>query len=200
MQIKISNLPNETKEIFDTLRGGNFITDNHPEQKQRRMFHICEENTEVLRAYFRPLGYDLEKGDGYFMFYTEDMPETAKEHRIDQILQLLDIVELLYGVFPHFDIGWKGSPSDLEMALKSDTIRRERLERMRGARGITMLQKCTSMFEQLNKFGCFVPLNDKYGNFLVTSAFNYVVEFFESVQRINSNIKSEEEGEDESTL
>jgi len=186
MNIDTNKLPNLTKKIFDTLRNGNFIVDNHPETEQRKMFAICENYYSVLSSYFEPLGYDLERGDGYFLFYTQGMLESTKEHRMTQLLHILDLIDLLLGVFPNLSVGWKASPSDLEMNLKGDTLRREHLEKMRGIRGKTLLERCNSVFDAMNKFGCLVPLEDKYNNYLLTSSYNYVIEFFEAVQRIDS--------------
>lgn len=196
MIIDTNKLPESTKAIFDTLRNGNFIVDNHPEAEQRRMFAICESYTDTLSAYFEPLGYDLERGDGYYMFYTRGMLETTKEHRMTQLLVMLDLIDLLLGVFPNIGVGWRGSPSDLEMNLKGDTLRRETLEKMRGIKGKTLLERCNSAFDVMVKFGCLLPLEDKYNNHLMSSSYNYVTEFFESVQRIESE-ENEVEEEDE---
>ena len=193
MTIDTAKLPRETKEIFDTLRKGNFIVEDHPDSHQRRLYVVCDTNQSTLFALYEALGYELVGGEGYFIFYTPEMGEAAKEHRVEQILMLLDIIDLFYGAFPSFDIGWKGTPSDLEMALKNDTVRLERLEHMRGTKGKTVYEKCESAFDSLSKFGCIVSQEDKLGSYQVTSAFNYVRDFFDSVKRINSNNSNGEE-------
>lgn len=185
MMIDTNQLPNSTKMIFDTLRGGNFIIDNHPEPLQRKMFRDCANHLPTLKAYFEPLGYDLEEGDGYFLFYIQDLSEAAKEHRMRQLLHILDVVTLMVGVFANFNVGWRGSPAELEITLKGDILRREELERMRGIKGKTLTERCVSLFDSLYKFGCLVPLDDKLNNYLLSSAYNYLSEFYESVQRIN---------------
>jgi len=185
MIIDTNKLPNDTKEIFDTLRNGNFIVDNHPEKAHRNMFFTCDSYYDTLLNYFAPLGYDLERGDGYFLFYTQGMNEATKEHRINQLLNILNVVDLLLGVFPNFSVGWKGSPSDLLMSLKGDTLRSEQLEKMRGIKGKTLLERSNSVFEVMYKYGCIIPIEDKFNNYIVSSAYNYVTEFFEAVQRIN---------------
>lgn len=187
------NLPNETQKIFDTLRNGNFIVDNHPDKQQRRLFGICEAYFDTLTAYFQPLGYDLERGDGYFLFYTQEMNETTKEYRMNQLLAMLDLVELFIGSFPNFEVGWSGSPSELEMSVKNDTTRREQLEKMRGIRGKTLLEKSNSVFGAMVKYGCFIPLDDKYNRYMLCSSYNYIKEFYESVVRINSVEEQEDE-------
>ncbi len=193
MTIDTNKLPKTIKVIFDTLRNGNFIVDNHPEAEQRRLYSVCESYTDTLSAYFEPLGYDLEQGDGYYLFYTQGMLETTKEHRMTQLLTMLDLIDLLLGVFPNIDVGWRGSPSDLEMSLKGDTLRREMLEKMRGIKGKSLLERCNSVFDVMVKFGCLIPLDDKYNNHLMSSSYNYVTEFFESVQRIENKEKDKEE-------
>jgi len=195
MYIDTSKLPIETKTIFDILRNGNFIVDNHPNTASKRLFDICENHFETFTSYFEPLGYTLERGSGYYLFYTDGILETAKEHRITQILFLLDLIDLMLGAFPNFGVGWRGSPSDLEMALKNDTLRRERLEKMRGIKGKTLLERCNSVFNSFDKFGCMEAMEDKYSNYLMLSSYNYVVDFFDAVKRINSEIDNFDEDE-----
>ena len=197
MMIDTNKLPSTTKAIFDTLRGGNFIIDNHPEPEQRKMFIDCESYLSTLRAYFEPLGYDLEEGDGFFLFYIKDLVDSAKEHRMNQMLNMLDIITLVLGVFPNFNVGWKGSPAELEIALKGDTLRREELENMRSIKGKTLTERCVSIFDVLSKFGCMIPLDDNLNNYLVGSSYNYLTEFYESVQRINNEVAKKNEIEDE---
>ena len=194
MLIDTKKLPNEIQRIFNSLRNGKFIIDNHPDTQQRKLFAICESYFSVLTAYFQPLGYDLERGDGYFLFYTQQMNDTMKKHRMNELLAMLDIVELFMGSFPNFSVGWSGSPSELEMSVKNDTVRREQLERMRDIKGKTLLEKSNDIFNSMVKFGCFVPLNDTYNRFRLCSSYNYVKEFYESIVRINSIKKQEDEG------
>lgn len=184
--IDTAKLPIETKEIFDTLRRGNFIVDNHPDSHQKRLYGICDSHHSTLFPYFDKLGYELMAGEGYFLFTVSDMPESAKENRIDRILELLDFMELFHGVFPSFGIGWRGSPAELATALKSDAIRYEKLENARISRGKSLQELCEKVFSEMERFGIMVPTSDNQNNYMVTSAYNYAKEFFESVQRINT--------------
>lgn len=52
MNIDLSSMPDETKQIFDILRKGYFIVGDHPERSHRNLLHICESHFEVLEAYF----------------------------------------------------------------------------------------------------------------------------------------------------
>ncbi len=184
--IDTSKLPIETKEIFDTLRRGNFIVDNHPDSHQKRLYSVCDSHHSLLFSYFDKLGYELTGGEGYFLFTVSDMPESAKENRIDRVLELLDFMELFHGVFPTFSIGWRGFAAELATALKSDAIRYEKLENARISKGKSLQELCEKVFNEMERFGIMVPINDNQNNYMVTSAYNYAKEFFESVQRINT--------------
>ena len=192
MLIDTARLPRETKDIFDTLRNGNFIVDDHPDSYQRRLYSVCSSNHNVLFSYFEHLGYELTEGDGYYIF-TIELSETAREHRMDQILSLLDLVELFYGAFGGFDVGWSGSPSELELVLKNDIVRMERFEKMRGISGKSLNEMCESAFMKMYKYGCMAKLNDKLDTYKVIASFNYVKEFFEALQRMDAEPSDEKD-------
>ncbi len=184
MTIDMATMPKETKDIFDTLRGGNFIIDDHPESYQRRLYSICDVHYSKLFAYFEILGYTLTAGDGYFVFSTE-LGEPTRAHRMNQLLTLIDLVYLFRGSFGNFDVGWSGSPSELELALKNDIVKMERLERLRGISGSTVNEMCESAFKRLQKFGCMIKIDEKLDIYKLVSPYNYIKEYLISIQRIN---------------
>lgn len=192
MLIETRKLPKETHEILDFLRAGNFIQSDHPEQKIQRYFWLCEANFEIFLELFQVVdGTELYAGEGYFMLYAPDLQESQKENRINALFAMLDIVELMMGVFSTFSVGWRGTPGTLESALKDDAVRRERLEKMRGISGNTLPDRCNSVFDRLRRYGCAVKIEDRTGDYLITSAFNYVMEHYDSVRIFKENSSGE---------
>lgn len=181
MQINTNDLPNETRRIFDLLRDGNFIVDNHPSKEQQRLYLICKKNFNTLFDYFRPLGYDLYEGEGYYIF-TIDTVEQHQQHKIHQISDLIITIELLLSSFNGFDVGWRGSPSDLEMAVKNNVLAQESILKMRGIPGDTLHAKCVGIFKRLSSFGCFVKIDDKLDTHVLTSSYNYIKDFLDQIE------------------
>lgn len=181
MQINTNNLPNETRKIFDHLRDGNFIVDNHPSSEQQRLYMICKKNFNTLFSYFEPLGYDLFEGDGYYIFSINTI-EQNQQHKINQLSDLIVTIELLLSSFNGFDVGWRGSPSDLEMSVKSNVLAQESIMNMRGLTGDTLHAKCASIFKRLTNFGCLVKIEDKMDTHVLTSSYNYVKDFLNQIK------------------
>lgn len=184
--IETSTMPSETKEIFDALRKGNFIVIDHPDQRQKRLYSVCDAYHSMLFPYFEILGYELTEGDGYFVFHVTDMNESTKENRISNILDLLVLFEMFHGLFPTFGIGWLGSQYDFSTALKNDAVRREKMENVRSGKGRTIAELSEKAFKDMVYFGILVPTGDKQDNYKCVSSYNYAKELFESVKMINA--------------
>jgi len=191
MIINTNELPNETKRIFDYLRDGNFIVDNHPSSEQQRLYLICKKNFNTLFGYFEPLGYNLFEGEGYYIFIIDTI-EQNQQHKINQISELIVTVELLLSSFNGFDVGWRGSPSDLEMSAKGNVFVQESIMKMRGITGDTLHMKCTSIFKRLVNFGCFVKMDDRMDTYVLTSSYNYVKDFLEQIEITNKEHTNEQ--------
>lgn len=188
MMIETRKLPKETHEILDFLRAGNFIASDHPDPKVQRYFRLCEVYFGDFLELFEVVdGTELYAGEGYYMLYAPDLQETQKENRINALFTMLDITELMMGVFSTFGVGWRGTPGALEANLKNDAVRRERLDKMRGISGGTLPDRCNSVFDRLRKYGCAVKIEDRTGEYLITSGFNYVMEHYDSVSIFKEN-------------
>lgn len=184
--INTNEMPTETREIFDTLRKGNFIVIDHPDAHQRRLYSVCDGYFTKLYPYFEVLGYELAEGDGYFVFHLSDMNDTTKDNRLSIILDLLVLLELFHALFQNFGIGWYGSQADFATALKNDTVRRESMESSRSGKGRTVAELSEKAFKEMVSFGLLVSTGDKHDNYKCCSSYNYVKTIFEDVKMINA--------------
>ena len=57
-----------TREIFDTLSKGAFISADSTSQQVRRWYDALDDGFQEYRAYYEGVGFILESGDGYFYF------------------------------------------------------------------------------------------------------------------------------------
>ncbi|WOE70351.1 hypothetical protein RZR97_01970 [Hydrogenimonas thermophila] len=183
------DLPRQTKEIFERLSKGKFICQNSPVNFEKRLFDICDKNSDILEAYFKPIGFDLQYGPGYY-YFSKELQESQIEAKLEHILQLLDYIEMFYQYDEHFNVNWRGSPIDLAKAATDNIAIKERIEKIKGIGGKDIFQKCEEIFKKMERDG-FMALEDEYEKrYVVLTSYNYLVDFFKSVKEVNSYVSA----------
>ena len=67
-----------TKEIFDILNKGGFISQNSISQQRSHLYDAIEDDFQNYQEYFSGIGFQLEGGNGYYYFSrTENKVELA---------------------------------------------------------------------------------------------------------------------------
>ena len=67
-----------TKEIFDILNKGGFISQNSISQQRSRLYDAIEDDFQNYQEYFLGIGFLIEGGNGYYYFSrTENKVELA---------------------------------------------------------------------------------------------------------------------------
>jgi hypothetical protein len=183
------DLPRQTREIFERLSRGKFICQNSPDRLERRMFEICEENSETLKAYFKPIGFDLQYGPGYY-YFSKELQDSQVEAKLEHILQLLDYIEIFYQYDEYFNVNWRGSPIDLAKAATDNIAIKDRIEKIQGIGGKDIFQKCEEIFKKMERDG-FMALEDPYEKrYVVLTSYNYLIDFFKSVKEVNRYVSA----------
>lgn len=178
--------PRYTKEIFERLSKGNFICQNSPVAFEKRLFEICDENSDTLEAYFEPIGFGFNYGPGYF-YFSKELQETQIDAKLDNILHLLDYIEMFLQYDEYFNVGWRGSPIALAEAATDNIVIKERIEKIRGLSGSNIFKKCEDIFKKMEKDG-FMALEDEYDKrYIVLTSYAYLVDFFKSVKEVSRN-------------
>jgi hypothetical protein len=177
-------LPRYTREIFERLSRGNFICQNSPVPLEKRLFEICEENSDALEAYFGPIGFELNAGHGYF-YFSREMQESQVETKLENILQLLDYIEMFLQYDEYFSVGWRGSPIALAEAATDNIVIKERIEKIRGLSGGSIFRKCEDVFRKMEREG-YMALEDEYEKrYVVLTSYTYLVDFFKNVEEVS---------------
>ena len=61
-----------TKEIFDILSRGGFISQNSVSQQQSILYDAIEDDFQQYQDYFSGIGFLLEGGNGYYYFSRQE--------------------------------------------------------------------------------------------------------------------------------
>ena len=114
-------VPVQTSEIFKILSKGQFISSNSSDKTINTLYNVIEEdeNFEILYEYFLNIKFVLEKGDEYFYF---SRPETKVdlENKIETAFRWIDIIDFLKTFDNSFSAGYRFTPSDILVRIKTD--------------------------------------------------------------------------------
>lgn len=83
-----------TKEIFDILNKGGFISQNSISQQRSHLYDAIEDDFQNYQEYFSGIGFQLEGGNGYYYFSrTENKVELAD--KVQRLALWIDRVDFL---------------------------------------------------------------------------------------------------------
>ena len=83
-----------TKEIFDILNKGGFISQNSISQQRSLLYDAIEDDFQNYQEYFSGIGFLLEGGNGYYYFSrTENKVELAD--KVQRLALWIDRVDFL---------------------------------------------------------------------------------------------------------
>jgi hypothetical protein len=114
-------IPVQTANIFKILSKGQFISSNSSDKNISNLYNIIEdnENFDNLYDYFININFVLEKGDEYFYF---SRPENKidLEKKIEKAFEWIDIIDFFKTYDNAFSAGYRFSPSELLVRIKTD--------------------------------------------------------------------------------
>jgi len=194
-------MPDKTKEIFKYLIEGNFIVDNETDLKRSNYYKICDENYEILKAYFEVIGYELYKGDGYFILNAMDINNKQKESKINHIKHIIRLLNFVIKeqLFPNFDSGLEIERDDFIVKLaefiKNDA-NREKLKVIYGKNNKDeyedVVMWADAILKDMINYGIFHEIkSNNVIKYRCTSAINYYRELISKIKPSNN----EQEGE-----
>lgn len=114
-------VPAQTADIFKILSKGQFINSNSSSKAVSDLYKVIEEdlNFENLSDYFSSINFTLEKGDEYYYFSrTENRVDL--ETKIEAAFRWIDIIDFLKTFDNTFSAGYRFTPSDILVRIKTD--------------------------------------------------------------------------------
>lgn len=125
-------VPVQTANIFKILSKGQFISSNSSDKNISNLYNIIEEeeNFDTLYNYFININFVLEKGDEYFYF---SRPENKidLEKKIEKAFEWIDIIDFFKTYDNAFGAGYRFSPSELLVRIKTDAELETKLESLK---------------------------------------------------------------------
>lgn len=122
----------QTADIFKILSKGQFISSNSADKTISNLYNIIDEedNFDILRDYFEQINFVLERGDEYFYF---SRPETRVdiETKIEAAFRWIDIVDFFKTFDNSFSAGYRFSPSEILVRIKTDAELETKLDSLK---------------------------------------------------------------------
>lgn len=122
-------VPIQTADIFKILSKGQFINSNSSTKAIGDLYKVIEEeqNFDNLYKYFRSINFTLEKGDEYYYFSRLEN-KVDLETKIEAAFRWIDIIDFFKTFDNSFSTGYRFSPSDILVRIKTDAELETKLE------------------------------------------------------------------------
>ena len=170
-----------TKEIFDILSKGGFISQNSISQQRAHLYDAIEDDFNDYQEYFSGIGFLLESGN-YFSRTENRVDLTDKVQRLAQWIDRVDFLKTFNNTFAS---GFTFRKSNILEKFSSDIELKEK------ARNLytdvkTNEEKMEKLVGDLERMG-FVELeNELDGTYKVTAAFHYIEELIDCLTIIET--------------
>ena len=173
-----------TKEIFDILSKGGFISQNSISQQRSHLYDAIEDDFESYQEYYRGIGFLLEGGNGYYYFSrTENKVDLAD--KVQRLALWIDRVDFLKTFNNTFASGFSFQKSNILEQFSSDIELKEK------ARSLypdvkTNEEKMDKLITDLERQGCVELENELDSTYKVTAAFHYIEELIDCLTIIET--------------
>ncbi|RYY89974.1 MAG: hypothetical protein EOO15_04460 [Chitinophagaceae bacterium] len=171
-----------TRDIFEWLSKGQFISSNSVVEEERRLYTIIDEEFDQLYDYYSPIGYYLERGNEYFFFARQEAKADI-ERKIEQAYRWIDVVDFFKAFDSGFGVGYRFRPYDVLSQLNVDANLKDKLEQLKKPFSEGKHQeRVQRLIEELEKNG-FVALEEELTQqYKVLSAYQYIEQLLLRIQ------------------
>lgn len=163
-----------TKEIFDILSRGGFISQNSISQQRSHLYDAIEDGFRDYRDYYEGIGFILEGGNGYYYFSrAESKVELAD--KVQRMAAWIDRLDFLKTFNTAFGSGFSFRKSNLLEKFSSDIELKEKARHLYTDLK-TNEEKMDKLIADLDRQGFTELENELDGTYKVTAAFHYIEE------------------------
>jgi len=185
-------VPVQTANIFKILSKGQFISSNSSDKNISNLYNIIEddENFDNLYDYFININFVLEKGNDYFYF---SRPENKidLEKKIEKAFEWIDIIDFFKTYDNAFSAGYRFSPSELLVRIKTDAELETKLDGLKKHTDKTKHQDILDRILKKLIDDTYIELeNEITQQYKVLASFNYLEQLILTIN-IPDDVKNE---------
>ena len=173
-----------TKEIFEILSRGGFISQNSISQQRAHLYDAIEDDFQQYQEYYEGIGFLLEGGNGYYYFSrTESKVKLAD--KIQRMIGWIDRLDFLKTFNSTFGSGFSFRKSNILEKFSSDIELKEKARHLY-ADLKTNDEKMDKLIADMERQGFIELENDLDGTYKVTAAFHYIEELIDCLTIIET--------------
>ena len=173
-----------TKEIFEILSRGGFISQNSISQQRAHLYDAIEDDFQQYQEYYEGIGFLLEGGNGYYYFSrTESKVELAD--KIQRMIGWIDRLDFLKTFNSTFGSGFSFRKSNILEKFSSDIELKEKARHLYTDLK-TNDEKMDKLIADMERQGFIELENDLDGTYKVTAAFHYIEELIDCLTIIDT--------------
>lgn len=181
MLINVDELvPQYIEKIYQIILKGAYINENSSKNGNSEIYDALRSKESELRAYFRPLGYALIRGEGYYYFARDDASDG--EAALEQIVDYIEIANFLKTIDANFGVGYRFMLTSMEHQLNSNLELQELALKMKGVRADDNREFIQKIVDKLRKDGFVEETNAKSSEFIVLNSYEYIETFLGEVE------------------
>lgn len=168
-----------TKEIFEILSRGGFLSQNSVSSATSRYFDAVEDEFDAYRAYYEGIGFLLEAGNGYYYFARRE-EKVALADKLERFTLWIDRLDFLKVYNGSFGPGFSFSKANILESFSSNIELKDK------AAGLypdvkTFEEKVDKLVDDLVRQGFAELENELDGLYKVTCAFRYLEELVDAI-------------------
>ncbi len=173
-----------TKEIFDILSKGGFISQNSVSQQISHYYDTIENEFQKYHEYYEGIGFALEGGNGYYYFTrTENKVELAD--KVQRLAEWIDRLDFLKTFNAAFGSGFSFQKSNILEKFSSDIELKEKMRHLYPDLK-TNDEKMDKLIGDLVRQGFAEMQNELDGTYKVTAAFHYIEDLIDCLTIIET--------------
>ena len=173
-----------TKEIFEILSKGGFISQNSISQQRAHLYDAIEDDFQQYQEYYEGIGFLLEGGNGYYYFSRSESKMDLAD-KVQRLATWIDRVGFLKTFNTAFGPGFSFRKSNILEKFSSDIELKEKARHLYTDLK-TNDEKIDKLINEMDKMG-FVEIENELDNtYKVTSAFHYIEEVIDCLTIIET--------------
>lgn len=163
-----------TKEIFEILSRGGFISSNSIRPQVRHLYDLLEESFQDYYDYYKGIGFELQGGNGYW-YFSRTETKVELNDKLQRFCAWIDRLDFLKTYNNSFGPGMSFRKAAIVEQMSSDIELKDKAKKLYKER-MSFDEVVDKVVDDMDKAG-FVELeNEMDGTWKVSSAFHYLEE------------------------
>jgi len=163
-------------------RGTNrLLSENGPDDDADLYRQVEEPDIEAAcKTFFAVISFRLQKGDGCYYFTADDEPQANVESKLEKMIRLVRLLDLLSTHIEHFGEGIIFSAATLATKCHGDAKAERFLQEM--GKGANFSERIANLLQSLVSQGYLSDYDPARQEYRVLSAIHYLFEFADRIQ------------------